>query len=76
MARYPSSLIWYTHCEPFGSFGTARHSMGSLKVAEPRGREFSLRSMSVDVMRKIRTAGDGMAVAYLVEENLSCARCS
>jgi len=50
--------------------------MGSLNVAEPRGREFNLRSMSADVMRKIRTAGDGMAVAYLVKENLSLARCS
>jgi hypothetical protein len=50
--------------------------MGSLNVAEPGGREFSLRSMSADVMRKIRTAGDGTAVAYLVEETLSLARCS
>jgi hypothetical protein len=50
--------------------------MGSLKVAKPRGREFSLRSMSADVMRKIGTAGDGTAVAYLMEENLSLARCS
>jgi integrase/recombinase XerD len=40
------------------------------------GREFSIRSMSEGVMRKIKMAGDGMAAACSAEGNLSLARSS
>jgi len=76
MKRYSSSLISYSHCGPSGSFGTAKHSIGSLHVAAPSGREFSIRSMSEGVMRKIKMAGDGMAAACSAEGNLSLARSS
>ena len=45
MARYPSNLTSNTQSGPVGSVGTARHSMGSLNVAEHSGREFSVRSV-------------------------------
>jgi hypothetical protein len=38
-ARYPSSLISYTHSGPSGSFETERHSIGSMNAASRRRRE-------------------------------------
>ena len=76
IARYPSSLISKSQFGPSGSFGTARHSIGSLNVAGHSGKDFSVCSSSLDVMLKIRTVGDGLAAAYRAEGNLCFARCS
>ena len=76
IARYPSSLTWYSHSGPSGIVGTARHSMSSLNVAGHRGKDFSVRSSSPDVMLKIRTVGDGLAAAYRAEGTPCFARCS
>jgi hypothetical protein len=37
----PHSLISQSHCEPFGSFGTGKQSIGSTKVALVLGNERS-----------------------------------